>query len=99
MAIDPESNPDDIISPGHVFPLRALAGGVLKRPGQTEGSVDLVRLAGLTPAAVICEIINEDGTMSRREELAVFSKTHNIPMVTIKDLIEYRIRNEKWWKL
>ena len=94
VAIDPESGPVDIISPGHVFPLRALAGGVLKRAGQTEGSVDLARLAGLKPAAVICEIINEDGSMSRRDELAIFSRTHNIPMVTIKDLIEYRIRHE-----
>ncbi len=94
VAIDPDSSPADIISPGHVFPLRALAGGVLKRPGQTEGSVDLVRMAGLTPAAVICEIINEDGTMSRRDELVIFSHTHNIPLVTIKDLIEYRIRHE-----
>ena len=94
VAIDPASGPLDIISPGHVFPLRAMDGGVLKRSGQTEGSVDLVRLAGLTPAAVICEILNEDGTMSRRDELAAFSKKHAIPMVTIKDLIEYRIRHE-----
>lgn len=94
VAIDPASGPADIISPGHVFPLRAREGGVLKRTGQTEGSVDLVQLAGLTPAAVICEIINEDGTMSRRNELAVFSKKHSIPMVSVKDLIEYRIRHE-----
>jgi 3,4-dihydroxy 2-butanone 4-phosphate synthase/GTP cyclohydrolase II len=94
VAIDPASGPADIISPGHVFPLRAREGGVLKRTGQTEGSVDLVRLAGLTPAAVICEIINEDGTMSRRNELAVFSKKHSIPMVAVKDLIEYRIQHE-----
>ncbi len=95
VAIDPNSGPRDIISPGHVFPLRAQAGGVLKRSGQTEGSVDLMQLAGLAPAAVICEIINEDGTMSRRDELAAFSKKHDIPMVTIKDLIEYRIRHEQ----
>lgn len=94
VAIDPQSGPSDIISPGHVFPLRARKRGVLERPGQTEGSVDLVRLAGLTPAAVICEIINEDGTMSRRDELALFSKKHQIPLVTIKDLIHYRIRHE-----
>ncbi|HFK5877417.1 TPA: 3,4-dihydroxy-2-butanone-4-phosphate synthase [Legionella pneumophila] len=94
VAIDPKSGPSDIISPGHVFPLRARKRGVLERPGQTEGSVDLVRLAGLTPAAVICEIINEDGTMSRRDELALFSKKHQIPLVTIKDLINYRIRHE-----
>lgn len=95
VAIDPESGPDDIISPGHVFPLRARKKGVLERAGQTEGSVDLVRIAGLTPAAVICEIINEDGTMSRRDELAIFSRKHQIPMVTIKDLIEYRIHHEQ----
>jgi 3,4-dihydroxy 2-butanone 4-phosphate synthase/GTP cyclohydrolase II len=94
VAIDSESGPDDIISPGHVFPLRARKKGVLERAGQTEGSVDLVRIAGLTPAAVICEIINEDGTMSRRDELEIFSQKHQIPMVTIKDLIEYRIRHE-----
>lgn len=94
VAIDPQTSPQDIVSPGHVFPLRAQKKGVLQRPGQTEGSVDLMRLSGLTPAAVICEIINEDGTMSRRDELALFSKRHGIPLVTIKDLIEYRIRQE-----
>ncbi|MDX1836986.1 bifunctional 3,4-dihydroxy-2-butanone-4-phosphate synthase/GTP cyclohydrolase II [Legionella taurinensis] len=94
VAIDAASSAADIISPGHVFPLRAKEGGVLKRQGQTEGSVDLARLAGLTPAAVICEIINDDGTMSRRDELAVFSQQHDIPMVTIRDLIDYRIRHE-----
>jgi 3,4-dihydroxy 2-butanone 4-phosphate synthase/GTP cyclohydrolase II len=94
VAIDPDSGPEDIISPGHVFPLCARKKGVLERAGQTEGSIDLVRLAGLRPAAVICEIINENGTMSRRDELAVFSKRHQIPMVTIKDLIEYRIQHE-----
>lgn len=95
VAIAQQSGPMDIISPGHVFPLRARKKGVLERTGQTEGSVDLVRIAGLTPAAVICEIINEDGTMSRRDELAVFSEKHQIPMVTIKDLIEYRIKHEQ----
>ena len=94
IAIDPNSDSSDIISPGHVFPLRARRGGVLKRAGQTEGSVDLMRLAGLTPAAVICEILNEDGTMSRRDDLLVFSQKHAISMVAIKDLIEYRIRHE-----
>ena len=94
VAIDPKSGPLDIISPGHIFPLRARKKGVLERAGQTEGSVDLARLAGLIPAAVICEIINEDGTMSRRDELESFSKKHQIPLVTIKDLIEYRIRHE-----
>lgn len=94
VAIDEHSGPDDVITPGHMFPLRAHSGGVLKRAGQTEGSVDLMRIAGLKPAAVICEIISEDGTMSRRDELEVFSKKHNILMITIKDLIEYRIRHE-----
>ena len=94
VAIDPASTPTHVISPGHVFPLRALQGGVLVRPGQTEGSVDLMRLAGLMPAAVICEIINEDGSMSRRDELALFAREHKLVMITIKDLIEYRIRHE-----
>lgn len=94
VAIDPQSGPQDIISPGHVFPLRAKKEGVLSRQGQTEGSVDLARLAGLTPAAVICEIINEDGTMSRRDQLAAFSKQHDIPMVTIRDLFHYRVQHE-----
>ena len=94
VAIHPDSKPTDIISPGHIFPLRARAGGVLKRTGQTEGSVDLVRLAGLTPAAVICEIINEDGTMSRRDQLVKFSKEHGISIASINDLIDHRIRYE-----
>ena len=94
VAINPESTPSDIISPGHIFPLRARKKGVLERAGQTEGSVDLARLAGLAPAAVICEIINEDGTMSRREELDLFSEKHQIPLVTIKDLIDYRVKHE-----
>jgi 3,4-dihydroxy 2-butanone 4-phosphate synthase / GTP cyclohydrolase II len=94
VAIHPDTKPLDLISPGHIFPLKAKARGVLERRGQTEGSVDLARLAGLTPAAVICEVINEDGTMSRRDELAHFSKRHDIPMVTIKDLVAYRIRHE-----
>lgn len=95
VAINPESTSKDIISPGHVFPLRARKKGVLERAGQTEGSVDLARLAGLRPAAVICEVINQDGTMSRRDDLFQFSKEHHIPMVTIKDLIEYRVRHEQ----
>ena len=95
VAIDPSSGPADIISPGHVFPLKARKGGVLQRQGQTEGSVDLASLAGLTPAAVICEIINEDGTMSRREQLKEFSEQHGIPMVTIKDLVHWRIQHEE----
>jgi 3,4-dihydroxy 2-butanone 4-phosphate synthase/GTP cyclohydrolase II len=94
VAIAGDSKPSDLISPGHVFPLRARKKGVIERAGQTEGSVDLMRLAGLTHAAVICEIMNEDGTMSRRDELVEFSQIHQIPLVTIKDLIDYRIRRE-----
>jgi 3,4-dihydroxy 2-butanone 4-phosphate synthase / GTP cyclohydrolase II len=94
VAINKSNSPADIITPGHIFPLRARKKGVLERPGHTEGSVDLAQLAGLTPAAVICEIMNEDGTMSRRDELALFSEKHQIPMVTIKDLIDYRVRHE-----
>ncbi len=94
VAIDPTSGPLDIISPGHVFPLRAQEGGVLARRGQTEGSVDLMRLAGLTPAAVICEIMNEDGSMSRRDELLAFAAQFNIPLLTIHALVQYRIQHE-----
>lgn len=94
VAIDPQTSPLDIISPGHVFPLRANPKGVLARAGQTEGSVDLMRLAGLTPAAVICEVINEDGTMSRRQDLIQFAQEHQIALVSIQDLIEYRIMHE-----
>ncbi len=94
IAIDPKTEPVELISPGHVFPLRANPKGVLARAGQTEGSVDLMRLAGLTPAAVICEVINDDGTMSRRADLLSFSKHHGILMVSIHDLIEYRILHE-----
>lgn len=94
VAIDSQSIASDIISPGHIFPLRACNGGVLERTGQTEGSVDLMRMAGLTPAAVICEVINEDGTMSRQDDLIKFSQIHNIKVVTIQDLINYRIQHE-----
>lgn len=93
-AIDPKTGPLDIISPGHIFPLRANPKGVLARAGQTEGSVDLMRLAGLTPAAVICEVINDDGTMSRINDLVTFAKQHHILLVSIHDLIEYRILHE-----
>ncbi len=93
-AIDPKSGPEDLARPGHVFPLRARPGGVLQRAGQTEGSVDLARLAGLTPAGVICEIMNDDGTMSRVPQLMEFSKKHHMKIVTIKDLIAYRVRKE-----
>ena len=95
VAIDPNSGPQDIICPGHMFPLKAKNLGVLERRGQTEGSVDLARMAGLTPAAVICEIINEDGTMSRREQLMAFAKEHSLLLVSIADLVEYRIKHEK----
>ncbi len=95
VAIEPDSTPADIISPGHIFPLRARPKGVLERPGQTEGSIDLMKIAGLTPAAVICEIINDDGTMSRRDQLFEFAHQHDLRIVTIKDLIHYRIIHEK----
>ncbi|HCC68321.1 MAG TPA: bifunctional 3,4-dihydroxy-2-butanone-4-phosphate synthase/GTP cyclohydrolase II [Nitrospiraceae bacterium] len=93
-AIDPKTGPEDLARPGHVFPLRARRGGVLQRAGQTEGSVDLTRLAGLYPAGVICEIMNDDGTMARVPQLMEFSRRHNMKIVTIKDLIKYRMRNE-----
>lgn len=95
-AINPESTHEDLARPGHVFPLRAKPGGVLQRAGQTEGSVDLARLAGMNPSGVICEIMNEDGTMSRVPELMEFSKHHNLKIVTIKDLIKYRTRIERF---
>jgi len=94
-AIADDTKPEDLVRPGHVFPLRARRGGVLVRTGQTEGSVDLARLAGLKPAAVICEIMNDDGTMARRPELERFSEAHGLPIVTIADLIEYRLRTER----
>jgi 3,4-dihydroxy 2-butanone 4-phosphate synthase/GTP cyclohydrolase II len=93
-AIHPDTRPGDLVRPGHIFPIRAQKGGVLKRAGQTEGSVDLARLAGLTPAGVICEIMNEDGTMARLPDLIEFGKRHDLKLVTIKDLIEYRMKRE-----
>jgi len=93
-AIDPETKPSDLARPGHIFPLEAKEGGVLKRTGQTEGSVDIARLADLKPAGVICEIMNEDGTMSRLNELEKFSRTYDIPIITIADIIHYRLQNE-----
>src|SRR6266581_4134093 len=84
----------DLVSPGHVFPLRARKGGVLVRLGQTEGSVDLARLAGLKPAGVICEIMNDDGTMARMPELKLFAKLHGIKICTIADLVAYRLKHE-----
>ena len=95
-AIDPKTKPEDLARPGHVFPLKARPGGVLQRAGQTEGSVDLSRLAGLYPAGVICEIMNEDGTMARVPQLMEFAKKHNLKVVTIKDLIRYRMRTESF---
>src|SRR5439155_21856842 len=93
-AIDPATRPADLARPGHMFPLKARNGGVLVRAGQTEAAVDLARIAGLYPAGVICEIMNEDGTMSRVPELAKFAKRHHMPMITIADLIQYRMRTE-----
>jgi len=92
--IDPVSGPDDLVSPGHTFPLRARDGGVLERGGQTEAAVDLARLAGLTPAGVICEIMAEDGTMARRPALEAFADRHDVPLVSVADLQDYRRTHE-----
>jgi len=97
-AIDTKTIPEDLSRPGHVFPLRARRGGVLQRAGQTEGSVDLSKLARLYPAGVICEIMSEDGSMARVPELMEFAKKHNLKIVTIKDLIKYRMRTESFVK-
>ena len=93
-AVAPDAKPSDIISPGHIFPLRAREGGVLVRLGQTEGSVDLSRLAGLTPAGVICEIMKEDGTMARMPDLEIVAKEHDLKICTIADLVAYRLRED-----
>jgi 3,4-dihydroxy 2-butanone 4-phosphate synthase/GTP cyclohydrolase II len=93
-AIDPATRPADLLRPGHLFPLRARRGGVLKRAGQTEAAVDLARLAGLTPAGVICEIMNDDGTMARVPDLALFAEKHGLAMITVADLIRHRLRHE-----
>jgi len=93
-AIDPATRPADLARPGHTFPLRARPGGVIERAGQTEAAIDMARAAGLYPAGVICEIMNEDGTMARVPQLAKFAKKHGLLMITIADLIKYRIRNE-----
>ena len=95
VAIDPEAKPDDLVQPGHVFPLRARNGGVLSRAGQTEASVDLARLAGLIPAGVVCEIMNGDGTMARVPDLIPYCERHGLKLVTVADLIEYRRRHEQ----
>ena len=92
--IDPNTRPEDLTRPGHVFPVRARPGGVLKRAGHTEASVDLARLAGLYPSAVICEIMNDDGTMARVPDLKAFAKTHDLPLLTVSDLISHRLRTE-----
>ena len=93
-AIDPATHPEDLLRPGHVFPLRAKRGGVLKRAGQTEASVDLAKLAGLKPAGVICEIMNDDGTMARVPDLVKVAREHGVLMITVSDLISYRLRHE-----
>ncbi len=92
--VDPRTTPSDLARPGHIFPLRYRRGGVLVRPGHTEAAVDLARLAGLYPAGVLCEVVNEDGTMARGPQLAEFAEEHAIPLITIRDLIAYRWRKE-----
>lgn len=94
VAVAADTRPEDLVTPGHIFPLRARDGGVLVRTGQTEGSVDLARLAGLTPAGVICEIMNADGTMARRPQLEKFSAEHDVPLLSVADIIDYRLRRE-----
>jgi 3,4-dihydroxy 2-butanone 4-phosphate synthase/GTP cyclohydrolase II len=93
-AVAPATKAEDLVSPGHVFPIRAKKGGVLVRTGQTEGSVDLARIAGLHPAGVICEIMKDDGTMARMRDLEIFAKEHGLKIVTIADLIDYRMQHE-----
>ncbi|GAB4230678.1 MAG: bifunctional 3,4-dihydroxy-2-butanone-4-phosphate synthase/GTP cyclohydrolase II [Acidobacteriota bacterium] len=95
-AVDPRTKPEDLVRPGHVFPLRARDGGVLERAGQTEAAVDLARLAGLQPAGVICEIMNPDGTMARMDDLKRFAREHGLKIVTVVDLIQYRLRKERF---
>src|SRR5436309_6194283 len=96
VAIDPKSGPGDLVRPGHTFPLRARKGGVLVRAGQTEAAVDLARLAGMVPAGVICEIMNEDGSMARVPDLIEFCRAHNLKMLTVAELIRYRMQNERY---
>src|SRR5262249_13886359 len=95
VAIDPTKGPLDLVQPGHVFPLRARAGGVLQRAGQTEAAVDLARLAGLVPGGVVCEVMNDDGTIARVPDLIEFCRRHGLTLITVADLIEHRRRNEK----
>ena len=94
-AIDPATRPEDLARPGHMFPLRAVRGGVLVRAGQTEAAVDLARMAGLYPAGVICEVMDEDGTMARLPKLEAFCREHSLPLITVKDLIHHRMKNER----
>ncbi len=95
LLADPESAPEDLRRPGHIFPLRARPGGVLRRVGQTEAAVDLARLAGLSPAGVICEILNEDGTMARRSELEVMAREHDLGFITVEQLVAWRLARER----
>ena len=95
LLVDPNTKPTDLTRPGHTFPLRAVPGGVLRRVGQTEASVDLARLAGLSPVGVICEIMNEDGTMARRPELEAFAKQHNLRFITVAQIVAYRLQHER----
>ncbi|ADH85972.1 bifunctional 3,4-dihydroxy-2-butanone-4-phosphate synthase/GTP cyclohydrolase II [Desulfurivibrio alkaliphilus] len=95
VAANPEAKPEDLVSPGHIFPLRAKPGGVLVRTGQTEGSVDLARLAGCNPSGVICEIMKDDGTMARMPDLQEFARLHDLKIATIADLVAYRVRKDK----
>jgi len=95
VAIDPQARPQDVVQPGHIFPLKAKAGGVLERTGQTEAAVDLARLAGLNPAGVICEVMNDDGTMARVPDLVGYCERHDLKMITVADLIAYRRRHDK----
>ncbi len=96
VAIDPATRPSDLARPGHVFPLRARKGGVLVRAGQTEASVDLARMAGMVPAGIICEIMREDGTMARVPDLIEFCNTHGMKMLTVAELIRYRMQHERY---
>src|SRR5512136_2889695 len=93
-AIDPRTKPEDLARPGHMFPLRAVSGGVLQRAGQTEAAIDLARLAGLYPAGVICEVMNQDGTMARVPELRSVARAHGLKMITVADLIAFRLRTD-----
>src|SRR5204862_7500159 len=95
VAMDARTRPSDLLRPGHVFPLRAKKGGVLKRAGQTEASVDLASIAGMMPAAVICEIMNEDGTMARLPDLREFAVRHGLKIISVADIIKYRMQHER----